>query len=76
MSDYKIENTQYGFIFGPATVTRVCDFGKFGCVFQVSTARQRVDIRVTPSGIIRVEQVITRKNGSRYFVGLTKMASK
>jgi hypothetical protein len=76
MSASKIENTQYGFMWGPATVTRVCDCGKWGCVLQVSTARQRVDIRVTPSGIIRVEHFITRRNASNYFVGLTKMASK
>ena len=76
MSVSKIKNIEDGFIFGPATVSRIGDFGKWGYVLQVSTARQRVDIRVTPSGIIRVEQVITRKNGSRYFAGLIKMLSK
>jgi len=65
MSVSKIENTQYGFIFGPATVTRICDSEKWGCVLEVSGARQRVEIRVTPSGQIRVGPIITRKEENK-----------
>jgi hypothetical protein len=65
MSVCKIENTQYGFIFGPATVTRICDSEKWGCVLEVSGARQRVEIRVTPSGQIRVRPIITRKEAQQ-----------
>ena len=65
MSVNKIENTQYGFIFGPAIVTRIADSEKWGCVLEVSGARQRVEIRVTPSGQIRVGPIITRKEASK-----------
>ena len=65
MSASKIENTQYGFIFGPATIARICDSEKWGCVLEVSGARQRVEIRVTPSGQLRVGPMITRKEASK-----------
>jgi len=61
MNVSKIENTQYGFVFGPANITRICDSEKWGCILEVSGARQRVEIRVTPSGQLRVGPIITRK---------------
>ena len=60
MSAGKLENTQYGFIFGPATITRIGDSEKWGCTVEVSSARQRVEIWVTPAGQIRVGPIITR----------------
>jgi hypothetical protein len=65
MSADKIYNTQYGFVFGSAVVTRICHGTKWGYVLEVSGAKQRVEIRVTPSGRIRVGPIITRKEASK-----------
>lgn len=59
MSDTKI--TQYGFTMGPCEVTRIASGTKWGAVIDVQGKRQRVEIRVTPSGLLRVGKVITRK---------------
>ena len=59
-----IYTTQYGFVFGPATVTRICD-GEMGSYIEVAGNRQRVEIRVTPSGLLRIGKVITRKESKR-----------
>ena len=65
MSADKIYNTQYGFVFGSAVVTRLCNGAKWGYVLEVSGKKQRVEIRVTPSGRIRVGPITTRKEASK-----------
>jgi len=52
--------TQYGFTMGPATVTRIHQSAKFGALLEVSGQRERIEIRATPSGLIRVSKVIKR----------------
>ncbi len=65
MSTDKMYNTQYGFVFGSAVVTRLCNGDKWGYVLEVSGKKQRVEIRVTPSGRIRVGPITTRKEASK-----------
>ncbi len=50
--------TIYGFDYGAAEVTRVCRDPKWGSVIQINTPRQCIHIRVTPSGLIRVSEVM------------------
>ena len=45
----------YGFTFGPATVARLYADRK-GIGLEVSTRRERVQIDVTPAGIIKVSR--------------------
>ena len=52
--------TQYGFTMGSATVTRIHQSPKFGAFLEVSGQRERIEIRVTPSGLVRVSKVIKR----------------
>lgn len=59
MSDTKI--TQYGFTMGPCEVTRIVSSETLGAYIEVSGKRQRIGIRVTPSGLLRVGPIITRK---------------
>lgn len=52
--------TQCGFTMGPATVTRIHQDDKLGAFLEVSGQRQRIEIRVTPSGLLRVSKVIKK----------------
>lgn len=53
--------TQYGFTMGPATVTRLCQDPKHGAWLEVAGKRERIEIRVTASGLLRVGKIIKRK---------------
>lgn len=44
--------TSYGFVFNAATVTRICEH-KGESTIEVVTKRERLTIRVTPTGLIR-----------------------
>ena len=50
------ELTRYGFRWGPATVSRACEH-KGHVVLMIRGARQEVMVRVTPSGLIRVDKI-------------------
>ena len=52
--------TQYGFTQGPATVTRIHTDPKLGAWLEVSGKRERVEIRVTKGGRLRVGKTIKR----------------
>lgn len=48
--------TQYGFEFGPAKVDRAWSHkGHVGLM--IYTGKQLINIRVTPSGLIRVDEI-------------------
>jgi hypothetical protein len=47
------KETQFGFSWGPAEVTRLCSDPKWGVIFQVKTPKGTLEIRVTPKGFIR-----------------------
>ena len=49
--------TRYGFEFGPARVSRYTEDKDGSVCFGVTTPKQRLDIFVTPTGLIRVGEV-------------------
>ena len=57
MSDYETKITQYGFKWGPAHVQRLCSDKKWGVMMTIRTLKQTLDIRITPSGLIRLEPI-------------------
>ena len=63
MGDTKI--TQYGFTMGPCEVTRICSGREWGAYIEVKGKRQRIEIRVTPSGLLRVGNIINRKESPK-----------
>lgn len=54
------KETDYGFIYGPLEVIRVHHFPKDAevptVVIELKTQRKRVQIHVTPTGLIKVQQ--------------------
>ena len=62
MSDFETKITQFGFRWGPANIQRLCSDKKWGVLFTIQTNRESLDIRVTPSGLIRVEPIGKPKN--------------
>jgi hypothetical protein len=57
MSDFKCEETKFGFRWGPATIERCISDPKFGVVITVTTPKGRAHLRVTPTGFIRTGKV-------------------
>ncbi len=55
MTKPKINLTDFGFVWGGAIVQRICSFPKGHVVIEVKSKRKnRVEIYVTPGGLIRV----------------------
>ena len=51
---YELEETKFGFTWGPLTVERIAsDPNRWGAVVSIMTARESIDIRVTPGGKIK-----------------------
>lgn len=50
----KFESTRYGFQWGPAEVTRIHSDDQFGVVMEIKSGRGSIQVRVTPTGLIRV----------------------
>ena len=53
----KLEQTPYGFKYGPLEVERTMSDDKIGVYFTLRTAKESIMIRSTPSGLLRVFQV-------------------
>jgi len=51
----RLTETVYGFVWGPVAVQRIVSDPKWGFVLRVDTLRQSVQLRITPSGLIRIE---------------------
>jgi hypothetical protein len=51
---YSLDQIDYGFWWGPAKVERIASDPKHGVFPNVSSKGHEVQIRVTPSGLIRV----------------------
>lgn len=49
-------DTQYGFTWGPVEVTRLASDPKAGVFIGIKTPRQSIQIRITPSGLIRINK--------------------
>jgi hypothetical protein len=48
--------TEYGFTFGPAEVTRLHSDPKYGVAIEVKGKRGALVVRVTPSGMVKLEK--------------------
>ena len=55
--DYELTETKYGFEWGPLSIERIAHNDSFGVIIYVSGKREQVEIRVTPSGLVRVGEV-------------------
>ena len=54
-----------GFKWGPLSVVRLCDDEKHGAWIEVYGERERIEIRVTKGGRLRVGPVIKRRETVR-----------
>lgn len=50
-------HTIYGFRWGPVTISRLYSDPKYGVWIGISTPRQEIAIRATPTGLLRVGTV-------------------
>lgn len=64
------EELRFGFRYGPGAVTRIHLDAKLGVWFEVVGKRERVDVRVTRDGRIRVFKV--KKNPAEYLSDLIR----
>ena len=53
--------TQYGFTFGPLEVVRIAATPTWGYAIDLVTPKQRLEIRVTPKGFLRVGKVVRNR---------------
>ena len=47
--------TEHGFVFNAATVSAICE-DKGSAILAVTTRREQLEIRVTPTGLIRTSK--------------------
>jgi hypothetical protein len=57
MDENKFEITDFGFIRGSMEVERLLCDKKIGVVIEIRTAKQKVQIKATPTGLIRVHNI-------------------
>ena len=50
--------TRCGFKWGAAHVQRIASSPKWGVILCIQSGKQQVEIRVTPSGMIRVGEIV------------------
>ncbi len=53
---YELIDTPYGFAWGPVEIERTVSDPKFGVVLTLMTNRKTLDIRITPSGLVRINE--------------------
>ena len=53
---YHYEETPYGFQWGPALIERCVSDPKWGVVLTITTPKERYQVRVTPTGLVRVHK--------------------
>lgn len=61
MIENKSKVTEFGFVMGSMEITRVCSDNKWGSLIEVKTAREILEIRATPSGLLRVGRIKRKK---------------
>lgn len=61
MSKRNLEPTHYGFQWGNAEVTRIASDEKGNRWLEIRSERDVVEVRITPSGFLRVAKRPTRK---------------
>jgi len=55
MSSFKLTEHEYGFHWGPATVSRLISDDRYGVLLEISSNKykDKLEVRVTPAGFIR-----------------------
>jgi|DEB19_MinimDraft_3_1074340.scaffolds.fasta_scaffold126125_2 hypothetical protein len=61
MSKQPMHETDYGFVWGPAEVTRLHSTENGYVILEVMTKRANLQVTVTPTGLIRTHQTARRK---------------
>lgn len=54
MNKFPLEETDYGFRWGPVAVERVLSDPKFGVLLSLATRKHKIELRVTPGGRILI----------------------
>ena len=49
--------TAYGFVWGPLEVVKLAQIPGVGAVLELKTPRERIEVRVTPTGLIRLGEI-------------------
>ena len=62
------ERTRFGFKWGVATISRACEH-RGNIVLTIETPKQRVMVRVTPKGFIRLDPIEANR-GEKYSVAI------
>jgi hypothetical protein len=60
MSNFLYQPTNYGFKWGPCEVTRAASCRKVGVFLDIETPKRLLQLRVTPTGNIRVSSVYSK----------------
>ena len=58
--EFRYGHTRYGFEWGPSKVSRIASTPTAGVILEVESVSRFVQIRVTPSGLIRVGKVVKK----------------
>jgi hypothetical protein len=58
---FHFAETRYGFRWGPFEIRRDCSDPKWGVMLTIITPRQEAQIRITPSGLIRIGEPTNRR---------------
>lgn len=56
MAGFDYKEHSYGFEWGPLDITRCASAAKWGVMVELATPRQRLIVRVTPSGLLRLSE--------------------
>jgi hypothetical protein len=51
---FGLDETRYGFRWGPVDIERTASDPKWGVVLYLRTPRQCIEVRVTPTGLFRI----------------------
>lgn len=70
--DFPLTHTQYGFQWGPAQITRIFSDPNRAVILSVVSSKERVEIRVTKGGMLRIGPVTKLTPAPRPKRGQTK----
>ncbi len=59
---FDLGETSHGFRWGPMDVQRVFSTWDGGCILLIRGERQEIEVRVTPSGFVRVGELRNRRH--------------
>lgn len=59
---WELIETSHGFRWGPMEIQRVFSTWDGGCILLIRGERQEIEVRVTPSGFVRVGELKNRRH--------------